>query len=180
LSQSPTSNVEIDRAADWPAALASVRGYWNENRGARAMPSRDDISPADFIRSHLPHILLADVVDGGADFRYRLVGTQLREFFYDEPSGKLMSEAIAPFGEETVRLTLEIYRRVIERRGPVRLTGSGAFYGQDPKHFDAFLAPLSDDGTTVNMIIGTFVFAWDHDHVFRPPPDPRLRTRVST
>jgi hypothetical protein len=179
LSQSPT-NVEIDRTADWPPVLASVREYWNEKRGARAMPGRDDISPADFIRSHLPHILLADVVDGGADFRYRLVGTQLREFFYDEPSGKLMSDVIAPFGEETVRLTLETYRRVIAKRGPVRLTGSGAFYGQDPKHFNAFLAPLSDDGATVNMIIGTFVFAWDNEHVFRPPPDPRLTAGAST
>jgi hypothetical protein len=169
----------MDRA-DWPEILVAVHDYWNEKRGTRAMPSRDDISPTQFIKPHLSHILLADVVDGGTDFRYRLVGTQLREFFYDEPSGRLMSEVIAPFGEETMRLTLETYRGVVERCAPVRLSGAGSFYGQDPKRFDALLAPLSDDGVAVDMILGSFVFTWDHEHVFHPPLDPRLTAGVRT
>ena len=82
-----------------------------------------------------------------------------------------MSEVIAPFGEATVRVTLDCYRTVIARRAPLRLTGSGSWYGQNPKMFDAFLAPLSDDGQNVNMILGTFVFVWDHEHQFRPPAD---------
>jgi hypothetical protein len=172
-TEPPLPDVEIDRSSDWPDVLASVRDYWFGKRGDRSMPSRSDISPAQ-LKSELPHILLADVIDGGADFRYRLVGTQLRRFFFDEPSGKLMSEAIAPFGEMTLQGTLGAYRNVIERRAPVRLTGSGSFYGQDPKLFDALLAPLSDDGATVNMILGTFVFLWDTQHQFRPPADPRL------
>jgi hypothetical protein len=154
-----------------------VRDYWAARRGDRAMPGRSDISPAH-LKSELAHILLADVIDGGADFRYRLVGTQLRRFFFNEPSGRLMSEVIAPFGLATLQGTLGAYRSVIERRAPVRLTGAGSFYGQDPKLFDALLAPLSDDGTTVNMILGTFVFEWDTKHQFRPPPDPRLAKYV--
>ena len=121
------------------------------------MPSRGDISPAH-IKAQLPHVLLVDVVDGGENFRYRLIGDQLAQFFHFNPTGKLMTEVIAPFGDETVEATLTSYRGVVARRGPVRLTGSGSIYGQDPKHFDAFLAPLSDDGAAVNMIIGTFVF----------------------
>ena len=35
--------------------------------------------------------------------------------------------------------------------------------------FDAWLAPLSDDDVNVNIIIGTFVFVWDVNHVFDPP-----------
>ncbi len=165
--------MELDRTADWPPVLNSLREYWEEKRGTGAMPSRHDIAPANLIKSHLPHILLADVIDGGTDFRYGFVGTELREFFFDPPSGMLMSEVLAPFGDETARLTLESYRIVVKRRAPVRLTGSGSFYGQDPKHFDALLAPLSDDGVIANMIIGTFVFVWDHEHVFRPPLDLR-------
>jgi len=121
----------------------------------------------------LPHILLADVVDGGKDFRYRLVGVRLSQFFLSNPTGKLMTEALAPFGNETVRATVASYREVVERRAPVRLTGSGSIYGQDPKHFDAFLAPLSQADAEVNMILGTFVFLWDFAHPFRPPSDPR-------
>lgn len=132
------------------------------------MPSRSDISPSE-LKSQLPHILLADTVDGGADFRYRLVGTRLRPFFHAEPSGRLMSEALAPFGEATVLATLDIYRGVMERRAPMRITGSGSLFGQDPKLFDAWLAPFSDDGVTANMILGTFIFEWDFEHQFRPP-----------
>jgi hypothetical protein len=168
LESASLSNVEIDRAADWPAPLALIRDYWQHKRGARTMPSRDDISPAE-LKAQLPHILLADVVNGGADFRYRLVGTELRQFFLFEPSGKLMSEVIAPFGQATVAATLAAYRAVIERRAPLRLTGSGSWYGQHPKYFDAFLAPLSEDGKVVNMILGTFMFVWDFTHQFRPP-----------
>jgi hypothetical protein len=173
LTEPVLPNVEIDRPSDWPAVLSSVRDYWNERRGSRMMPSRGDISPAQ-IKSLLPYILLADVVDEGRDFRYRVVGTNLREFFYFEPTGKLMSEAIAPFGAGTVEGTLASYHAVMERRAPMRLTGSGSWFGQNPKYFDALLAPMSDDDVTVNMIFGTFIFAWDHEHQFRPPRDPRL------
>lgn len=153
--------------------LASVRDYWHEKRGSRSMPSRGDISPAQ-LKSQLRYILLADVIDGGVDFRYRVVGTELRAFFKSEPSGKLISEAVAPFGEATVQATLESYRRVLARRAPVRLTGAGSWYGQEPKLFDAFLAPLSDDDMAVNIIIGVFVFEWDFEHQFRNPSDSRL------
>ena len=73
-------------------------------------------------------------------------GVQLAKFFHANPTGKLISEAIASFGDETLQATLTSYRRVVERKSPVRLTGAGSFFGQDPKHFDAFLAPLSNDG----------------------------------
>jgi hypothetical protein len=170
LNPSPIPNVEFDRTTGWPPVLESVRDYWNEKRGSRTMPRRSDISPAQ-LKPQLPHFLLADVINGGSDFRYRVVGTRLREFFSFEPSGKLMSEVLAPFGEATVQATLESYRTVIARGAPLRLTGSGSLYGQDPKLFDAFLAPLSDDGVKVNYILGTFVFVWDHEHQFHPPSD---------
>jgi hypothetical protein len=168
----PLPNVELDRATDWPEVLSSVRDYWLEKRGQRSMPSRADITPAE-IKAQLPHVLLVDVIEGGKYFRYRLVGVELARFFHSDPTGKLMNEALAPFGGETVYATLASYRGVVERRAPMRLTGAGSIYGQEPKHFDAFLAPLSADGATVNMILGTFVFVWDFAHPFRPPLDPR-------
>jgi hypothetical protein len=167
--------VELDRTTDWPDVLSAVRDYWLEKRGTRFMPSRSDISPTH-IKAQLPHILLADVIDGGRDFRYRLVGVELSRFFYSNPTGKFMTEALAPFGKETVEATVASYRGIVERRVAVRLTGSGSVYGQNAKHFDAFLAPLSEGDAAVNMILGTFVFLWDSTHPFRPPSDPRLET----
>ncbi len=90
-----------------------------------------------------------------------------------------MSEALAPFGEATVTATIESYRAVAQRRAPTRLSGSGSWYGQDPKHVDAFLAPLSDDGITVNMILGAFIFVWDHEHQFRNPSSSPLARYIT-
>jgi len=173
LASLPPPNVQIDRDTDWPANLLFVRDYWLAKRGSRSMPGRGDISPAE-LKAHLPRILLADVIAGGADFRYRLVGTELRQFFRAEPSAKRMSEALAPFGAETVEATLMSYRAVVERRAPMRLTGAGSWYGQDLKLFDALLAPLSEDDVSVNMILGTFVFVWDTKNEFHDPRDSRL------
>ena len=123
------------------------------------MPSRRDIVPAK-MKARLPHILLVDVVEQGWDFRYRLVGGELQRYFRSNPTGKLMSEALAPFGLDTVQRTIETYARVVARRAPLRVRGTGSLYAQNAKLFDALLAPLSDDGIRVNMILGTFQFEW--------------------
>lgn len=169
-------DVEFDPDEDEPQLLGFVRHYWDNRRGARPMPSRQDIVPSD-MRAHLRHILIADVVDGGRDFRYRLIGTELQRYFSGNPSGKLMSEALAPFGQETVTRTIATYRWVVERRAPLRICGSGSLYNQDAKTFDALLTPLSDDGAVPNMIFGTFLFEWALDTV---APNIRNDTDVIT
>ncbi len=72
-----------------------------------------------------------------------------------------MSESLAPFGAQTAMRTIQTYATVITRRAPLRIRGTGALFAQDAKQFDALVAPLSDDGRTVNMILGTFLFEWD-------------------
>ena len=154
--------VTYDPDLDEPAALEFLREYWQRQRGAGLMPRRQDIAPAQ-MKAHLPNILLADVVLGGEDFRYRVVGSELQRYFKANPTGKLMSEALIPFGADTTKRTLETYRTVLARRGPLRIRGAGALYDQTAKFFDALLTPLSDDGAEPNMILGTFVFGWDFE-----------------
>jgi hypothetical protein len=151
---------ELDPDIEEPPMLAFVREYWWHQRGDRAMPSRRDISPAQ-MKSHLPHILLADVIEGGLDFRYRLVGGELQRFFSGNPTGKSMSDALAAFGAQTVETTLEMYRMAIRRGTPLRVRGTGSYFSQGAKLVDALLTPLSDDGQNANMIFGTFTFIWD-------------------
>jgi len=158
--------VDFNPGIPEPPLLAALSRYWSAKRGDRPMPGRFDIVPGE-IRYQLTHVLLADVVEGGADFRYRLVGSGLHRSFPQVPTGKLMSEALAPFGEATVTGTIAAYRQVVTSRTPSRLRGAGALYGQDPKYFDAILLPLSDDGETVNMIFGGFFFDWDRDGAYR-------------
>jgi hypothetical protein len=152
--------MEFDPSGEEPEVLAFVRDYWHRSRGQRAMPGRQDISPAG-MKPYLRHILLVDVIEGGRDFRYRLVGDEAQRFFASNPTGRLMSEALAPFGKDTVEATLGVYRAVDERRAPLRIRGPGAYFAQGAKLCDALLTPLSDDGIDANMILGTFTFVWD-------------------
>jgi hypothetical protein len=155
--------IEFQPPTDEPALLAEVRSYWMRKRRDHGFPGRKDIAPAD-IKKWLPQILLAEPVNGGEDFRYRLAGSKLREWFPSEPTGKLMSDVLAPFGARTVEKTIEVYGSVLTLREPLRIRGDGAWYGRPARYFEALLTPLSDDGGTINMIFGTFDFLWDHAH----------------
>lgn len=152
--------VEIDPADEMPELLTFVSDYWAAKRSGREIPRRTDIVPSE-LKPHLSDILLADVVDGGRDFRYRLVGSRLHRSFSGNPTGRLMSETLLNFGRETVRLTIDTYAMVIAKRRPVRIRAPGAAYAQDLKTVDAILTPLSDDGVNVNMIFGAFQFIWN-------------------
>ena len=90
-----------------------------------------------------------------------LVGSRLHGYFPTPPTGALMSNILAPFGAGTVKATLDIYRSVLVRSEPLRIRGDGAMFAQQPKYFDAILAPLSDAGGAATLIFGAFVFEWN-------------------
>lgn len=52
---------------------AEALADWHRRRGDRKMPRRADIDPTE-ITTVLPHLRLIDVLEGGARYRYRLVG----------------------------------------------------------------------------------------------------------
>jgi hypothetical protein len=152
--------IEIEPAGDAPRLIRDVRAYWAGKCAAGRLPAREQIKPTE-LKAWLPHILLVDAEADYADFRYRLVGSAIAQDFRLPPTGRLMSDVLAPFGADSVAETLRIYRRVAEGAAPLRIRGSGDWFSQGAKTFDAILAPLSDDGVRVNMIFGAFVFVWD-------------------
>ena len=137
--------------------LAVIHSYWQSKRNGRRMPSRADIVPAE-LTLHLPQILLADVLDGGRDFRYRLLGTRLTPYFPVQATGKKFTEALAPFGAATVAGTIAVYRSIVNEREAALIKGPGEYYHQEAKTFEAVLMPLSNDDLTASMIFGAFEF----------------------
>ncbi|MEI9997142.1 MAG: PAS domain-containing protein [Rhizomicrobium sp.] len=162
-------HLEWNPVSKEPPLLAELRGYWQRKRGSRRLPSRRDIQPGE-IRSLLPYVILVEPVEGGRDFRYRLVGSRLHDYFPVQPTGQLMSAMLAPFGTGTVDATLDAYRAVLAGDEPLRLSGDGAWFAQSPKFFEALLTPLSDDGAQADMIFGAFQFEWNHARM--PADDP--------
>lgn len=71
--------------------LRATLDYWLRLRGSRKMPSRTEIVPKD-IKHALRTIHIYDIVEGGADFRVRLVGTGVFPGLDADQTGRLLSE----------------------------------------------------------------------------------------
>jgi hypothetical protein len=137
--------------------LAFLRDYWERKRGGRSMPSRADIKPSE-LKDHLGWIIMVDVLPDAADFRYRLIGTLVTQYFGGDATGKTVSEAWAPQGEEGVQGTLAIFRYIVEKKVVLRAHGDTDWNTIGLENFDCLYLPLSDDGETVNVVLHAFVF----------------------
>jgi hypothetical protein len=137
--------------------LAAVHQYWSMKRGDRLMPARADIDPLE-LRDYLGWIVIMDVLEDGADFRYRLVGTKVTHYFGADGSGRTISECFASLGTDVVRDALDVHRRVVWKRQPLRVYGEVPLMAHQRGVFDSLHMPLSDDGETANMLISAFTF----------------------
>jgi len=66
--------------------------YWNVKRAGRQMPARADLDPVIEIPKLLPHIILIDVRFEPMDFRFRLVGSHVRQNLTRDYVGEWFSE----------------------------------------------------------------------------------------
>jgi hypothetical protein len=74
--------------------LDQALAYWNEIRGEAEFPQRADLVPERIV-TLWPHMLMVDVIDGGADYFIRLFGQNLVDA-YGEQTGRNLSQATAP------------------------------------------------------------------------------------
>jgi hypothetical protein len=141
--------------------LATLHAYWSAKRAQNTLPSRSDIDPGD-LRALLSHILLIDVIEGGRDFRYRLVGTEIERHIGRPVTGRLVGETLSGGYLAYIR---GLHLRVIAEAKPVYsennfTEGSTGFaLIADFKRAFRLMLPLSRDGRTVDMLLCGQVFA---------------------
>ncbi len=129
--------------------------YWDAKRGSRAMPSRADMDPIDIPRL-LPYVFLVDVLDEGADFRYRLVGGGIHTHVGSDLTGRRLSEVVENCSQEDL---LDFYREVLHGRAPCRRRLAYTTpTARLTRYYDALVAPLSPDGEGVDMLFGIAVY----------------------
>ncbi len=147
---------EAGEAAIADARLRALLSYWRAKRGDRAMPARADLDPLE-IPTLLPIVGLVDVLDGGARFRYRLVGTEMVEVAGHDPTGRFLDEVLPDSGYADYLIGL--FREVTRERRP--LYGESDFHGQGrvERQMRRLLMPLSRDGRAVDMIFAGQVAA---------------------
>ena len=133
-----------------------LRDYWESKRGLRAMPSRADISPAQ-LREQLGWVMILEVLSGERDFRYRLIGTLVTQYFSNDSTGKTVMEAFADRGEATAKSVNSIFRKVAHDKVIMRTAGGANWLDEGMEEFEAIYLPLSEDGVNVSHILHAFV-----------------------
>ena len=123
--------------------------YWEKIRGKFPMPSRADFDPVDIPRL-LPHIGLADIVQPGPRFRYRVVGTAMSARFSAPQDGQFVEDSKSP---EYGAFLNRAYSLPYRLRVPVCITERARFsLGYDKIYFRLML-PLGRDRKTPDMIL---------------------------
>jgi len=134
---------------------------WNARRGNRAMPARAQFNMRD-LAAHLGWVSFIEVQPGMAEFRFRLVGSLVAQYFLSNGTGKTVREAFAGSSPAFIEDVLRLYRAPCTTQRPVRLMGPGGFlknvFFPD---YDALYLPLSEDGVNVNMLMSVFTFDYD-------------------
>jgi len=183
--QSLNTITEIDPAAFTHPPCVFLRAYWESKRQGRAMPARADISPAQ-LKEHLGWVMIVDVMPGARDFRYRLIGTLVTQYFSGDFTGKTVMEAFAANGEMVAKSVNSVFRKVARDKVVVRTAGDANWLLEGMEEFEAIYLPLSDDGESVSHILHAFVCDRDKMLMARqiarlnggklmaPPPPPKV------
>ncbi len=124
---------------------------WETVTGDRLAPMPDEIT-LGLIRTLAPWFWNIEVVDGGSDFRFRLAGDRVVQFYGEHLSGSLLSARThLPFFRDLRR---HLHHCVMIGMpfaiGPV----PSMYPGKEHLEIELLLLPLSDDGETISRITG--------------------------
>jgi hypothetical protein len=151
---------EAERRASTSIPLSKLRNpivceafaTWQRLCGGRRFPSRADMSPRA-MRGFLKNMTLVQVLDGGQDFRYRVSGDAVNLQQGMNLQGVTLTEIDARIPHYGSHLR-KLYQRVLRRREP--LAYRGLYYRPADQHtfsHESIMAPLSDDGETIDHLI---------------------------
>lgn len=130
-------------------------GMWNAKRRSGGLPSRSDFE-IDELMPWFGHVIIMDVIDGGRDFRYRMIGTRITEFLDRDYTGKCVSEC--EYGEGRAKV-VDTFRRPIIVQGPVHRSGQVIWAADKTwRRYDSVHCPLARDADTPEFTIGVLYF----------------------
>jgi len=138
--------------------LGTALAYWIEKRGNRLMPSRRDIDPTEIPRKTLRNLQIIDVVDDGARYRYRLIGTATVEAYGEDFTGRYTDEMFPPDLRNFIH---GIFGNVSAWKAPLYLKNRYVTAKGFKLASKRIYMPLSDDNSRVNHIFGALTFEYD-------------------
>ena len=139
--------------------LRFLNGFWQRNRAGDVLPAAA-IDPLN-LRPALGYIMLLDVMEDGADFRYSLYGSLIAERTGFDWTGRRLSDMIAR--SFTGIFYAAVYRAVMRRRLPI-YTKSWSPIHVAAAGWSRLVLPVGIPGGDVHrFLVGNVPGAW------RPP-----------
>ncbi|MBP5856422.1 PAS domain-containing protein [Marivibrio halodurans] len=136
--------------------LDTLFTYWTSLRDSRRrdgldLPAQMEFDPLE-VSATLPYVMLLDVVNEGADFRYRVYGREIAERFGRDLTGLLLSEtAVDPYIAAFFRA---VYLASMARREPV-LTEHAPPQSVMVASWRRLILPLAGgDGRVTRFVVG--------------------------
>ncbi|MFC4347036.1 PAS domain-containing protein [Kordiimonas lipolytica] len=143
MPNKPSKELALPEAAG-PKAVFNL---WREKKGDREFPLKSDLHPSLMAR-YLPYIYIVDILDGGKDYRIRLLGSSVADMLGKDYTGTLLSET-----PEELDWRGEIYGLCMKRRAPVFYLFELAPFGRETVVTENALFPLSDgDGNLAHLL----------------------------
>lgn len=133
--------------------LTDFLNHWETACGDKQLPGRTDILPIPLPRV-LPWVSLVDVINDGAEFRFRLCGTGITDILAREMRGETLSVLPEQMGKR-VRFTAQY---CLTMQAPVHGWASEcSIPGQDFQGSEICCLPLSSDGRAIDMLISAIM-----------------------
>ena len=132
--------------------LQQLYAYWLDKSAGRFAPRRADIDPVDFAYA-IGWTALIDVVDGGASFRPRVWGGNMKAFSRGDYTGQHRLQFI---DGDITPIVLEGFRWVVANRKPSS-TLRDILTAMRHYRFESVVLPLSDDGETVTQLLAAAI-----------------------
>jgi hypothetical protein len=126
--------------------LRNLLAFWNAKRGDRMLPARTAIDALD-LWEWLGNLLLIESAPEG-EFRYRVYGTGLAEYYGRDLTGKTTA-ALRP----EVRAVVRGEYAAVCRSGQPLLVTHTRHVREQPTRVEKLILPFSGDGCTVDRLL---------------------------
>jgi len=138
-----------DIALTTSSKVKLLHAWWIAARGARKLPDRADLDPAD-IKSLMPNLLISEAERDPFRIRYRLVGTRVVGLTGFDFTGRYLDELGPP---ETTQHWLDCYLAVYQSGTPIYGSVTEPTLSGDTFTYEFGIFPLTRGGQTVEQFV---------------------------
>lgn len=136
--------------------LRQLYDFWDQKRGDRLAPRREDIDPLELPRPLIGSVFLYTVErdkpgSPPTDYVLRLFGTQLVEMFGGDMTGRSFDDI---FHGPTAPAIRREYDHVAMTGEPLCSALDGRWADREYRFYRRLLLPLSENGRTVDRLFG--------------------------